>query len=173
MRIEVGLIIHIAWPVNFNIHLRSFEPHVRGLYNLLKFSLAVHRPQPARLMFCSSVSVAQDTPASSASLVPEAPILDFRHASRTGYARSKLVGEHVVWNAVQKAEAQSSVLRIGQVVGDTKEGIWNDKDFVPMIIRSALTMGTLPLLREVSVFLINILALPCVLSSFGIARGMC
>lgn len=148
MRIEVSLIIHIAWPVNFNIHLRSFEPHIRGLYALLKFSLAVHRPQPAQVFFSSSVSVAQGTPAPAS--VAEAPIKDFQHVSRTGYARSKLVGEHVVWNAA-KVGARSHVLRIGQVVGDAQHGLWNDKDFIPMMVRSALTLKTLPLLREVSV----------------------
>ncbi|KAL9611868.1 MAG: hypothetical protein Q9167_003522 [Letrouitia subvulpina] len=141
MKAEVTLIIHIAWPVNFNIPLNSFEPHIAGLYNLLQFSLSVGRPEPARLFFCSSISTAMNM--SSLATVPEAPIKNFDFVSRTGYAQSKFVCEHVVLNAV-RVGARSHVLRIGQVVGDTRNGVWNDKESVPIIIRSALTKKVLP-----------------------------
>lgn len=36
------------------------------------------------------------------------------------------------------------MLRIGQVVGDTEAGVWNDTEAFPLIIRSAVTMGVLP-----------------------------
>ena len=143
---DVSLVIHIAWPVNFNIHLQSFEPHIAGLYNLLKLCLSVHRPKPARLLFCSSISTALNTPPSAS--ISEALIADFTQASQIGYARSKLVGEHVVCNAA-RAGAPSYVLRIGQVVGDTAKGVWNDKEFIPSLVRSALTLNALPTLREV------------------------
>lgn len=150
MRIEVSLIIHIAWPVNFNIRLQSFESHIRGLHNLLRFSLSIHRPEPAQVFFCSSISVALNTPPPAS--VAEAPVEDLDYASPTGYARSKMVGEHIVRNAASVG-ARAYTLRIGQVVGDTKHGMWNDKDFIPMMIRSALTLNTLPILQEVSTFL--------------------
>ncbi len=35
-------------------------------------------------------------------------------------------------------------MRIGQVVGDTKAGVWNETEAFPLIIRSAVTMGVLP-----------------------------
>lgn len=142
---KVSLVIHIAWPVNFNIHLRSFEPHIAGLHNLQQFALSV-RNQPARLFFCSSVSVAFNTP--QPARIPETQIEDMIHVGRTGYAQSKLVGEHIVLNAARLG-APSHVFRIGQVVGDTQRGIWNDKEFVPLMIRSALTLGVLPELDEV------------------------
>lgn len=146
MRREVSLVIHIAWPVNFNIRLQTFEPHLAGLYNLLRFCLSVPQPEAARLLFCSSISTASNTPPPAS--IPEAPIADFTHAAQTGYARSKLVGEHIVCNAT-RAGARSYVLRIGQVVGDTAKGAWNDKEFLPSMVRSALTLKTLPTLREV------------------------
>ena len=148
MRRETSFIVHIAWPVNFNIHLRSFEPHIAGLHNLQQFALSVCRPEPARLFFASSVSVAFNTP--SPALITEAPIDNLEHAGSTGYARSKLVGEHIVLNAA-RIGAPSHVLRIGQVVGDTKKGLWNDKEFLPLMIRSALSLGALPKLHEVCV----------------------
>ena len=146
MKGDVSLVIHIAWPVNFNVHLQSFEPQIAGLSNLLRFCLSVQGPEPAQLLFCSSISAALNAPNSA--IVPEAPIADFTHASQTGYARSKLVGEHVVRNAA-RAGARSYVLRVGQIVGDTVKGVWNDKEFIPSMVRSALTLKTLPALREV------------------------
>ncbi|KAL8954438.1 MAG: hypothetical protein Q9193_007246, partial [Seirophora villosa] len=131
---ECSLIVHIAWPVNFNLPLRSFEPHIRGLHNLLSLSTSVKRPQPARLFFASSISVALNSAASAT--VPNALQTDFRKVSPTGYARSKFVGEYIVCRAASEGGANACVLRIGQVVGDTREGIWNDQEFVPMMIRT-------------------------------------
>lgn len=142
---EVSLIIHLAWPVNFNIGLRSFEPHLVALKNLLTLSTSVRRTEPARMFFASSISAAENTPAPA--MIPDAPIFDFNHASNMGYAQSKLVGEHMVLNAARNG-ARSYVLRIGQIVGDHKNGIWNDSEFIPSMIRSALSMKKLPDLKE-------------------------
>ncbi|KAL8403244.1 hypothetical protein RB594_008490 [Gaeumannomyces avenae] len=125
----VTLIVHIAWLVNFNIKLASFEPHIRYLSNLLRFSTEVARErqdgQPARLFFCSSISA----------------------AANSNVTPSKLVGEHLVLNAARQG-ARSYVLRIGQVVGDAENGVWNEAEFVPAMIRSALTLGVLPSLDQ-------------------------
>lgn len=144
---ECALIIHIAWPVNFNLPLKNFEPYIQGLHNLLSLSTSVKRPQPAQIFFASSISVALNSPA--VSVVPESLQSHFTHVSATGYARSKYVGEHVVIRAVEEAGARACVLRIGQVVGDTEAGLWNDGEFLPMMIRSSLVLGVLPLLSEV------------------------
>ncbi len=57
-------------------------------------------------------------------------------------------GEHIVARAMETG-ARANVLRIGQVVGDTKWGLWNEAEFLPMVIRSSLVLGVLPLLEEV------------------------
>lgn len=147
LRREVSLIVHGAWPVNFNLPLQSFEPQIAGLHNLLQFSLSVQRPEPAQIYFCSSISAALNAPENT--VIPEAPIEDFGYASRIGYAQSKLVGEHVVRSAALVG-ARSYVLRIGQVVGDTVQGVWNDNQNIPLMIRTALRMRALPALDEVS-----------------------
>ncbi|KAL8738447.1 MAG: hypothetical protein Q9181_000761 [Wetmoreana brouardii] len=135
-------IIHAAWPVNFQLPLSSFEPHIQGLHNLLQLSLSSPYATPAKFVFCSSVSTALGTP--SPARIPEQVIESLDQASDMGYGQSKLVGEHIVAAAVQQAGAKASILRIGQVVGDTKEGMWNDREAFPLIVRSALTMGVLP-----------------------------
>ena len=142
---EVSLIIHLAWPVNFSIGLQSFEPHLSGLRTLLTLSLEVHRSEPARFYFASSISTAENTPPPA--LIPDAPIDDFSHALNMGYAQSKLVGEHMILNAA-RGGARSYVLRIGQIVGDLKTGAWNEAEYVPSMIRAALSMKALPALEE-------------------------
>ncbi|KAF6229077.1 hypothetical protein HO133_007191 [Letharia lupina] len=135
-------IIHCAWPVNFQLGLPSFIPSLHGLQNLIQLSLSGTLPMPARLIFCSSISVALGTPGPTR--IPEAPIKSLEQVSQTGYAASKLVGEQIVQAAVENHGARATVLRIGQVVGDTKAGVWNDTEAFPLIIRSAVTMGVLP-----------------------------
>ncbi|KAL9030285.1 MAG: hypothetical protein Q9196_001582 [Gyalolechia fulgens] len=138
-------IIHAAWPVNFQLTLSSFDPQIQGLHNLLQLSLLSPYSTPAKLLFCSSVAAALGTPAPAK--IPEDMIENLDHASNMGYGQSKLVGEHVVAAAVKTASAQASILRIGQVVGDTKHGMWTDREAIPAIVRSALTMGILPELK--------------------------
>jgi len=135
-------IIHCAWPVNFQLGLPSFIHSLHGLQNLIQLSLSSTLPTPAKFIFCSSISAALGTPAPA--LIPEAPIQSLEQVSQTGYAASKLVGERIVQAAVEKHGASATILRIGQVVGDTKAGVWNDNEAFPLIIRSAVTMGVLP-----------------------------
>lgn len=138
MQAAVTQIIHAAWPVNFNLPLTQFESHIRGLHNLIQFSLSVRRPEPATVMFCSSISTALG---SSSTTIPESPMpLD---SAYMGYGRSKLIGEHII-SAAHKAGARAYSLRIGQVSGHSKKGLWNDTEALPLLIRSALTLHALP-----------------------------
>ncbi|OQE46189.1 hypothetical protein PENCOP_c001G02212 [Penicillium coprophilum] len=138
----VSLIIHTAWPVNFNLPLAEFEPHIQGLYNLIQLSLCVHRREPAVMMFCSSVSTALG---SRSPEILEQPVdLD---CALMGYGQSKLVGERIVSNA-RRSGARAYSLRIGQVSGHSKKGLWNDSEALPLMIRSALTLGALPELSQ-------------------------
>lgn len=148
MRNEVSLIIHSAWSVNFTLGIRSFEEHhIKGLHHLLKFSLSVQTAEPARFFFCSSISAALESPDSLTPILEE-PIPNLSYGSDMGYARSKLVAEQIVLNAGEYAGARSRILRIGQIVGDTKLGIWNESDAIPMMIRSALQLKALPEMRD-------------------------
>jgi len=152
MLAQTTVIIHSAWAVNFMLGIRSFEDqHIQGVQNLINFSISVHTSTPARFYFCSSTSVALASPPPA--IIPETPIEDLNSALPLGYSRSKLVAEHIVSNAAAQAGAPAHVLRIGQIVGDSKEGLWNDTEAIPLIIRSALTLKVLPALDEVCLFL--------------------
>ncbi|BCS11960.1 putative NRPS-like protein biosynthetic cluster [Aspergillus luchuensis] len=139
MKRSVSLIIHVAWPVNFTLPLPSFEPHVKGLRNLISFSLSVDAPVPALLLFCSSVSTALASPAPEIEETPMGP----NCALDMGYSRSKFVGEQLVSRA-REAGAHAYTVRIGQVSGHSERGLWNDSEAIALMIRSALTLGALP-----------------------------
>ncbi|CAJ2506925.1 Uu.00g081110.m01.CDS01 [Anthostomella pinea] len=141
------LIIHAAWPVNFNISLASFTPQIAGLRNLLDLARNVPFRDPARLLFASSISTAFRTPMPGS--VPEAPLASLEHAAATGYGRSKLVSERICDAAGRSGEGGSLVglLRVGQISADSVHGIWNDKEHIPLLVRSATELGALPRLH--------------------------
>ncbi len=66
-----------------------------------------------------------------------------------GYARSKMVAEIIVKAAAKQTGMNARVLRVGQIVGDTQIGQWNSPEAIPLMIRSAVTVGALPALEEV------------------------
>lgn len=147
LRQDVTHVIHAAWPVNFQLRLSAFEPQIAGLKNLIDFSLTTSGGLPARLLFCSSVSTAMATPGRA--VTKEKLVEDFNQALDQGYARSKLVSEHMV-DAATKAGADAHILRIGQIIGDTETGIWNSTEAFPLTIQSANTLKMLPKLDVVS-----------------------
>jgi thioester reductase-like protein len=136
-------IIHCAWPVNFLLPLASFSTQFAFLQNLLNFSLSVDTLQPAHLLFCSSVGAAMGTPPPATIL--EGP-LKLTQASPTGYARSKLVAEHIVESAVKNAGANATILRIGQIMPSKHQGsqVWNPNEAIPLMVRSSVVLGMLP-----------------------------
>lgn len=111
--------------------------------------------------------------------IPEAPIEDLSFSSDLGYGRSKLVAEHVIQAAMCTAHANATILRIGQVVGDQKHGIWNENEMVPMIVHSGLRMGTMPVFNmqcewlPVDTLAEIILELAGVAHLAGISAGPC
>ena len=54
---DKNLMASLAWPVNFNLSLRSFEPSVRGVRHLIDLALGSPYPVPPQIVFVSSVGV--------------------------------------------------------------------------------------------------------------------
>lgn len=139
---DLRSIIHCAWSVNFNMHLSSFEKsNIAGVNHLL--SLCRSSPTQASMNFCSSVSTCSRA---TATPVPES-VPELEWAQGMGYAQSKSVAEHICAKAAEQG-ITSHVLRVGQIVGDTKHGVWNAQEAVPMMIQTAVTIGALPKLKE-------------------------
>ncbi|KAI1391508.1 acetyl-CoA synthetase-like protein [Hypoxylon trugodes] len=137
---ETSAIIHNAWPVNFLLPLKSFEPSIAGLVNLLQLSRDGKR-EPA-LFFVSSISAAmgaaRDVP-EDVLPSPESLVL------RQGYARSKYVGERLLDAYVRATARRAAVLRVGQVAGPVAlGGVWNTWEWFPSLVRSAKFLGVLP-----------------------------
>ncbi|KAI9818410.1 MAG: putative NRPS-like protein biosynthetic cluster [Pycnora praestabilis] len=150
------IIVHAAWAVNFSMRLRSFtKDHIAGLRNLI--NLALHSPltsQPPHFLFCSSTAsvLNPSAPHPGSSPIPEFISSITTSASPLGYSRSKWVAEQICANAYRKTrlgdDRKISVLRIGQLCGDTRSGVWNVTEAWPLMLSSVAVVGSLPDLDE-------------------------
>lgn len=142
LRETLTVVIHSAWAVNFNFRLSSFNDCMASTRHLLDFSTTCkHRPS---FNFCSSVSSVAKSPEA---IITEALPKELDYAANMGYAQSKLVAEHMCINAA-KAGITARVLRIGQICGDTKHGIWNASEAFPLMFQTANTLKSLPQIEE-------------------------
>lgn len=119
------------WPVNFNWVLSSFEPHIRGVRNLVDFSLSsLHKPF---LLFVSSVSAVGGWKGRTP--VPEKPIYDLSVAGEMGYGQSKLISELLLDQAAKIAGVRSACCRVGVVAGPVERmaGAWNRHEYIPSV----------------------------------------
>ncbi|KAG5928420.1 putative NRPS-like protein biosynthetic cluster [Claviceps sorghi] len=133
-------IIHNAWPVNFNIGVSTFEPHVRGVRHLVDFSAKAKKQVP--IVFVSSIGTIQGW--TRAEAVPEEQIADPKMATM-GYGLSKAAGSLILDAAFRQSGVPSASVRVGQIAGPRGEkGRWNPQEFVPSMIASAVHMGILP-----------------------------
>ena len=132
---NTSFIIHNQWPVDFNLSLASFEPHVLGVRRLIDFSADAPKRPP--ILFTSSVStvgnwetVFPDTHA------PEEPIHDLRVPFAIGYGESKHIAERLLEIAGQHG-VSADICRVGQIAGPVeKGGVWNKQEWLPSVSHS-------------------------------------
>ncbi|KAM3498789.1 hypothetical protein MY10362_007905 [Beauveria mimosiformis] len=137
---SVDVIIHNAWPVNFNISVQSFEGHIRGVRHLIDF--VQNTAVKASITFISSIGTVDKW--SDASAVPETNLTDLNLAAM-GYGQSKQVSSIVLDTAAKVAGIPAAVVRLGQVAGPTTQlGSWNAHEWLPTIIDSSVQLGSLP-----------------------------
>lgn len=145
LRDNATAMIHNAWPVNFVLSIDSFEEHIGGAVNLMNLALSSPKAITPTFYFSSSVGTRQGRPDP---IVSE----DFSDSPSTaggmGYGQSKWVVEKLCERAALSNKANVGVLRIGQLVGDTENGVWNETEAWPLMFRSAMTTGSLPMLEE-------------------------
>ena len=116
----ITTIIHNAWKLDFNLPLRSFTPHIRGIRNLIDWS--IHSPRSPHIMFTSSVSCILNQPPTPSTPIPESPAHDSTSTLPIGYAQSKYVAERILTLANSTAGVPISILRAGQIGGSARPG---------------------------------------------------
>ncbi|KAH8895924.1 L-aminoadipate-semialdehyde dehydrogenase [Thozetella sp. PMI_491] len=140
---KTTLVIHNAWPVNFNWGLASFEPHIAGVRNLVEFAL--NSRCRASIFFISSIGATMGLDTDGK--VPEAVIRDLSYGTESGYAGSKLVSELILERAAREAGVTATIFRIGQIGGPVlraEKGEWNKQEWLPTLIATSKRMGVLP-----------------------------
>ncbi|TGJ78269.1 hypothetical protein E0Z10_g10497 [Xylaria hypoxylon] len=143
---RAGLILHNAWPVNFNLTLPAFRAQLTSLVNLLTLATTA-TPQPMRTMFVSSVgAVAGLEPGVPASESVPSETVALSATGMNGYARSKLLAELLCDTASRSLQIPVEIVRVGQVAGSSNQSTaWNRSEWLPsMVISSLLTLGCVP-----------------------------
>ncbi|PHH73465.1 hypothetical protein CDD82_5464 [Ophiocordyceps australis] len=134
-------IIHNSWPVNFNMGVASFEPHIRGVRHFVDFSAAAAKN--VAIVFISSIGTVvgwnrPDQP------VPEERLDDLGLA-HLGYGRSKLASSLILDQAARQCGIPAASVRVGQIAGPRgAKGQWNKQELPPTMIASSLYLGILP-----------------------------
>ncbi|BFZ64680.1 hypothetical protein YB2330_005832 [Saitoella coloradoensis] len=175
LRKEATCIIHAAWAVNFVAALESFErDHIAGARNLIDLCLSSPKKQVSKFFFCSSgcTVLSGDVP----STIPECVVEHPSSAGSMGYAQSKWVTERVCAAAHSSSSLRNriGILRLGQLSADTREGVWNEQEAIPLMFKSVDAVGALPALEEGCAWLpIDIAARAIVEIALGFGRRTC
>ncbi|KAM5540045.1 hypothetical protein V8D89_006185 [Ganoderma adspersum] len=148
IRDSVTHIMHNAWKVDFNLALPSYEVDLKTIRNFVELSLGSPFVEPPRIQFISSVGVLRNCTLDQP--IPEEP-LDPSSALGNGYSEAKWIAERILCNAEQH-NVPISIVRLGQVCGD-RSGYWNEKEWFPAMIKSALSIRCLPNLKAVVSFI--------------------
>lgn len=135
---KVELIIHNAWPVNFNLGVPAFQPQLQGLVNL--FSLAAKHT--VKVVFISSVGAV----AGVAGSAPEKVLTSLDTPFANGYSRSKFLSELLCDVAARHLGLDVTVARIDQVAGAAERtgAAWNRSEWLPSLVVSSLSLGSVP-----------------------------
>ncbi len=144
---EATSIIHIAWTVNFRLRLRSFvKDNIAGVQNLLQLATRIPRLQPPRFTYCSSTAAIIHAAPDAFGYLPEKLDSNPSSASSLGYSQSKWVAEQVCLRAHHGTNLRGriSIVRVGQLAGDSVSGIWNTKEAWPMMLSTAKLIQCLP-----------------------------
>lgn len=137
-------VVHNAWPVNFNIPVESFEPHIRSTRNIGDF--AARAAKRVAVVFISSIGTGDGWDAAKLGPLPEARLEDLALPSG-GYGRSKMVGGLILEDVAREGAGDfpAAVIRVGQIAGPEAEaGVWNKQEWFPSIVASSLFLGALP-----------------------------
>ncbi|KIK65753.1 hypothetical protein GYMLUDRAFT_240230 [Collybiopsis luxurians FD-317 M1] len=137
---NLTMVIHNAWKLDFNLSLASFESHVKGSRALIDLARSSRHSSSIRFLFTSSIGSTQSWNAQKQGPYPEHVVMDTQYAVGGGYGESKYVAERIL----AKSGLQVTSFRIGQVTGGAPNGAWATSDWVPIIVKSSLSLNVLP-----------------------------
>lgn len=151
---KVTHIFHGAWPMHFQLKLRSFDQHLKALLDLMDVAKAIGDSRPdcrPRFIFASSIAVVGQY-TSKTGCVPETIIEDPNVTLPMGYAEAKWVCEKLVqeFSEQQKNCVEASIMRIGQLSGSETAGYWSPSEHFPRLLQVSQKLGHLPQLSGVS-----------------------
>ena len=134
--------VQAAWPVNFSLPLRAFEPSLKGLKNLLH--LPMSSSQEPRFIFCSSTAAVLGP--NHPSIILETISTSIDDPNSLGYSKSKWVAESICSRVAESLNRKSTikVVRIGQLTGDSNRGVWNMSEAYPLMLSTVKDIGGLP-----------------------------
>lgn len=145
-------VVHAAWPMNYLLPLRGFHPQFAFLRNLLELAAHGRGHTVARFVFVSSIAaVARIGLGSGGVPIPEAQAPVETSACGVGYADGKLVCEKILGQAARDFPGRLEVtaIRCGQITGARHSGMWNEREQIPMLLKSGQNLGSLPRLTGV------------------------
>ena len=135
------LIIHSAWPINWESPLDFFSPQLSGIVNLVSFaSSAALKP---RVFFLSSISSVFNSKLSTS--IEESTTYDFGGAATNGYGEAKLLAECLLDHAAQTLNIPVTIARICQLSGGVqKPAQWKKSEWFPSLVISSKYLRALP-----------------------------
>ncbi|KAK4172027.1 L-aminoadipate-semialdehyde dehydrogenase large subunit [Triangularia setosa] len=144
---RVTHVVHAAWPMNYLMKLRSFQYQFRFLRSLLELSALAEGRGKVRFLFVSSIAaVARIGLQRSGQEILEEMVPPAAASCGIGYADGKLCCELILKKAaeVYAGQLEISFIRCGQIAGSRRSGAWNVQEQVPMLLKTAESLGAMP-----------------------------
>ncbi|PPQ75779.1 hypothetical protein CVT24_002640 [Panaeolus cyanescens] len=139
LRINVTLFLHVAWPVNWMAPLSQFEQSIHGTSNLIRFAKTSPNASHLRFFFTSSISSCVSF--RDDGYITEDALCSPKDALGMGYGQAKYIVDRILANSGLR---NASTLRIGQLSGCQNTGVWSPFEWIPVIIRSSVSLGCFP-----------------------------
>ncbi|KAI1111370.1 hypothetical protein F5Y14DRAFT_425768 [Nemania sp. NC0429] len=161
---HVTHILHLAWPMDFQRRLESFQPQIRLLKTLVELAQYAYvtrqAAEPVRLLFSSSIAVVryyagsgdQESEGRFGSIVPESPMKDPLVSVPMGYAEAKWVCETYLDHIAKRLSGvEPVVVRVGQLSGpEGTSGVWKTDEHLPILVQASQKIGAFPELEGVA-----------------------
>ncbi|KAF7562315.1 hypothetical protein G7046_g1833 [Stylonectria norvegica] len=143
---ESTLLVHNAWPVNFNNDLEYFADSIYGARRLIELAIiAHHRP---RFVFVSSIASVGNFASvrPNESKIAETMDEDNSLPLAQGYGESKHVVSSIMARAAKESGLGGTIVRVGQLSGPDEGAAarWNKTEWLPVMVLTSKHLGKIP-----------------------------